>query len=62
MLSDPVGFSFQALEPLAVSIYVAGNVGKPTEHYIARQTSYHGYINAAQRDELAKAVETRHES
>ena len=40
VLSDPVAFSVQAFEPLAVSIYVTGDVGKPTEHYIARQTSY----------------------
>ncbi|WP_082944953.1 SGNH/GDSL hydrolase family protein [Mycobacterium sp. 852013-50091_SCH5140682] len=40
VVSDPVGFSFQAFEPLAVSVYVAGDVGKPTEHYTARQTSY----------------------
>jgi lysophospholipase L1-like esterase len=40
VLSDPVGFSVQAFEPLAVSLHVTGDVGKPTEHYIARQTSY----------------------
>jgi lysophospholipase L1-like esterase len=39
-VSDPVDFSFQAFQPLAVSVYVAGDVGKPTEHYTARQTSY----------------------
>lgn len=38
--SDPVEFSFSAFQPLAVSVYVAGDVGKPTEHYTARQTSY----------------------
>ena len=38
--SDPVQFSFQAFEPLAVSIFAAGDVGMPTEHYVARQTSY----------------------
>ena len=40
VVSDPVGFSFDAFQSLAVSVYVAGDVGKPTEHYTARQTSY----------------------
>jgi lysophospholipase L1-like esterase len=40
VLSDPVEFSVQAFQPLAVSMHVTGDVGKPTEHYIARQTSY----------------------
>jgi len=40
VVSDPVGFSFQAFQSLAVSVYVAGDVGKPTEHFTARQTSY----------------------
>ena len=40
VVSDPVGFSFQAFQPLAVSVYVTGDVGKPTEHFTARQTSY----------------------
>ena len=40
VLSDPVEISFQAFDPLAVSIYMSGNVGMPTEHYVARQTSY----------------------
>jgi lysophospholipase L1-like esterase len=40
VVSDPVGFSFQAFQPLAVSVYVAGDVGKPTEHFTARQTSF----------------------
>jgi hypothetical protein len=40
VVSDPVEFSVQAFEPLAVSIHVTGDVGKPTEHCIARQTSY----------------------
>jgi len=40
VVSDPVGFSFEAFQSLAVSVYVAGDVGKPTEHYTARQTSY----------------------
>ena len=40
VVSDPVGFSFEAFQSLAVSVYVTGDVGKPTEHYIARQTSY----------------------
>jgi lysophospholipase L1-like esterase len=40
VLSDPVEFAVQAFEPLAVSLHVAGDVGKPTEHDVARQTSY----------------------
>jgi lysophospholipase L1-like esterase len=40
VLSDPVEISFQAFDSLAVSIHVTGDVGKPTEHYVARQTSY----------------------
>jgi len=40
VVSDPVGFSFGPFQSLAVSVYVAGDVGKPTEHYTARQTSY----------------------
>jgi len=40
VLSDPVEISFQAFDPLAVSIYAAGDIGYPTEHYVARQTSY----------------------
>ena len=40
VLSDPVDFEVQPFEPLAVSLYVAGDVGTPTEHAVARQTSY----------------------
>jgi lysophospholipase L1-like esterase len=40
VLSDPVQFEVQAFESLAVSLHVAGDVGKPTEHAVARQTSY----------------------
>jgi lysophospholipase L1-like esterase len=40
VLSDPVEFAFAPFEPLAVSIHVAGDAGQPTEHYVARQTSY----------------------
>jgi lysophospholipase L1-like esterase len=40
VVSDPVVFSYKAFENLAVSAYVAGNAGLPTEHYTARQTSY----------------------
>ena len=35
VLSDPVEISFQEFDPLAVSIYVAGDIGYPTEHYVA---------------------------
>ncbi|MDR3665112.1 MAG: SGNH/GDSL hydrolase family protein [Mycobacterium sp.] len=40
VVSDPAQLSFDAFEPLAVSMYVAGDIGLPTEHYAARQTSY----------------------
>jgi lysophospholipase L1-like esterase len=40
VVSDPVQFSFQAFQTLAVSLYVPGFVAKPTEHYTARQISY----------------------
>jgi lysophospholipase L1-like esterase len=38
--SDPVRFTFSAMQTLAVSMYVANDAAKPTEHYTARQTSY----------------------
>lgn len=40
ILSDPVRFSFQAMQNLAVSIHVPGNVPFPTVHGTARQYSY----------------------
>src|SRR4051812_9346988 len=40
VLSDAVALTYAAFETLAVSIYVAGNAGLPTEHYLARQSSY----------------------
>ena len=40
VVSDPVSFSYQAFQTLAVSVYVAGNAGFPTEHYTGRQASY----------------------
>ncbi|BBY27036.1 SGNH/GDSL hydrolase family protein [Mycolicibacterium sediminis] len=40
VVSDPVDVVVQAFEPLAVSLHVAGDIGKPTEHAVARQTSY----------------------
>ncbi len=40
VLSDPVAFSYQAFQNLAVSVYVSQNAGMPTEHYEGRQTSY----------------------
>lgn len=40
VLSDPVDVAVQAFQPLAVSLHVAGDIGKPTEHAVARQTSY----------------------
>ncbi|MUL75207.1 SGNH/GDSL hydrolase family protein [Mycolicibacterium sp. CBMA 226] len=39
VVSDPVPFTFNAFEPIAVSVYIAGDI-RPTEHYAARQTSY----------------------
>jgi lysophospholipase L1-like esterase len=39
-VSDSVVFSYAAFDNLAVSTYVSGDVGKPTEHYTARQRSY----------------------
>jgi lysophospholipase L1-like esterase len=41
VVSDPVGFSFTAFDNLAVSMYLAGYPGLPTEHFTARQTSYY---------------------
>jgi len=40
VVSDPVGFAYEAFQPLAVSVYVSGDAGRPTEHYTARQTSF----------------------
>ena len=40
VVSDPISFSYDAFDNLAVSTYVPGDVGKPTEHYTARQNSY----------------------
>jgi lysophospholipase L1-like esterase len=39
-VSDPVRLGFRSFQPLAVSTYVPGGVGKPSEHYTGRQTSY----------------------
>lgn len=39
-VSDSVSFSYNAFDNLAVSTYVSGDVGKPTEHYTARQSSF----------------------
>lgn len=40
VVSDPAKLTFKAFQQLAVSVYVAGDDGKPTEHYTGRQTSY----------------------
>lgn len=40
VVSDPVGFVFNAFEGLAVDVHVPGDAGKPTEHFSARQTSF----------------------
>lgn len=40
LVSDPVTLRVDAFSRVAVSIYVAGAPGMPTEHFTARQTSY----------------------
>jgi lysophospholipase L1-like esterase len=40
VISDPVHFTFSAMQTLAVSMFVSNDPEKPTEHYTARQTSY----------------------
>jgi len=40
VVSDPVRLQFKAFQELVVSVYVAGSVAHPTEHYITRQTNY----------------------
>jgi lysophospholipase L1-like esterase len=40
VVSDAVRLSFGAFDALAVDVYVPRDVGKPTEHFSARQTSY----------------------
>jgi lysophospholipase L1-like esterase len=40
LLSDRVRFTVAAFERVAVSAYVRGDAGRPTEHFSARQTSY----------------------
>jgi glucosylceramidase len=40
VISDPVRFTYSALQTLAVSVFVRGDAALPTEHYTARQTSY----------------------
>ena len=40
VVSDAAKLSFGAFEALAVDVYVPGDIGKPTEHFSARQTSY----------------------
>lgn len=41
VVSDPVRFTVVAFHNLAVSMYLAGYPGLPTEHFTARQTSYY---------------------
>jgi lysophospholipase L1-like esterase len=41
VVSDPVRFAFRAFDNLAVSVYLAGYPGLPTEHFTGRQTSYY---------------------
>ncbi len=40
VVSDAAALQFAAFEPLAVSVYVPEDIGKPTEHLAGRQTSY----------------------
>ncbi len=40
VVSDGVAFPYEAFQTLAVSVHVPQDVGKPTEHFAARQTSY----------------------
>ncbi|MDQ1458489.1 MAG: hypothetical protein QOH28_4109 [Actinomycetota bacterium] len=40
VVSEATAFSYKAFDNIAVSTYVSGDAGKPTEHYTARQTSY----------------------
>jgi lysophospholipase L1-like esterase len=40
VVSDAAKLSFAAFQALAVDVYVGDDVGKPTEHFSARQTSY----------------------
>lgn len=39
-VSDSVAFSFESGQPIAVSVFVAGDAAMPTIHYTARQASY----------------------
>jgi lysophospholipase L1-like esterase len=39
-ISDPVALSVRGFQDLAISVYVAGPLRSPTEHWITRQTSY----------------------
>ena len=40
VFSDPVWLAVRPLERLAVSVFVPGTTGRPTEHYDAHQTNY----------------------
>ncbi|HEU4656664.1 MAG TPA: GDSL-type esterase/lipase family protein [Capillimicrobium sp.] len=40
VVSDPVALSFDAFEPLAVSLSIEGESGPATEHLVGQQTSY----------------------
>jgi lysophospholipase L1-like esterase len=40
VLSDAAALAFDALQTLAVDVYIPGDAGMPTEHFTARQTSY----------------------
>jgi len=41
VVSDPVDLTFQAFQPLAVSIFTPGLQGAPTKHWNANATSYY---------------------
>lgn len=40
VVSDALRLPFRAFQALAVDVHVAGDAGRPTEHFSARQTSY----------------------
>ena len=56
VVSDPIPFSFDAFNNLAVSVYLASYPGLPTQHFSARQTSY--YTAPGAGDDVADATGT----
>ncbi|OZC57063.1 GDSL family lipase [Rhodococcus sp. RS1C4] len=41
VVSDPIGITFEAWEPLSVSVYIPGQVVLPTEHFNGNATSFY---------------------